>query len=200
MTDLFKDKAEDWDARPVPAIISQGVGEALLSAVTLSADMHVMDFGAGTGLICTHVAPHVERVYAVDISSAMLEKLASKPALRGKVETVCRDIGVTPLGRPVDLIVSAMAMHHVADLSKLVQTFADHLSPGGAVALADLDTEDGSFHPPEVEGVFHNGIDREELRGALQASGFADIRFTTAVRVEKGDKTYPIFLGVAIKA
>ena len=54
--------------------------------------MRVMDFGAGTGLVCAHVAPHVATVYAVDISEAMLAQLAAKPELRGKVEIRCQDI------------------------------------------------------------------------------------------------------------
>ncbi|MFT5434787.1 MAG: putative TPR repeat methyltransferase [Myxococcota bacterium] len=200
MTDLFKDKAVDWDERPVPTRISEGVGAALLKAVILSPDMHVMDFGAGTGLLASHVAPHVERIYAVDISAAMLEKLAAKPSLQGKVKTVCRDILKTPLGTSVDLIVSAMAMHHVADLGQLVQAFADHLPTGGVIAVADLDSEDGSFHPSNVEGVFHDGIDRETLRDHLKASGFGDIDFVTAVTIDKNEKRYPIFLVTAVKS
>ena len=75
MNDLFQHKAGDWDTRPAPVQISAGVGRALRERVDLRDDMSVMDFGAGTGLICAHVAPHVGRVYAVDVSAAMLEKL-----------------------------------------------------------------------------------------------------------------------------
>ncbi|NIV32583.1 MAG: methyltransferase domain-containing protein, partial [Anaerolineae bacterium] len=67
------------------------------------------------------------------------------------------------LERQFDLIVSAMALHHVEDTERLLQRFHQHLSPGGGIALADLDQEDGSFHPPEVEGVFHDGFDRTAL-------------------------------------
>ncbi len=45
-----------------------------------------MDFGAGTGLICPQTAAHVEKITAVDISQALLEKLGAKPALQNKVE------------------------------------------------------------------------------------------------------------------
>ena len=139
MTDLFHDKAQDWDAQPMPVRISAGVGAALRARVPLGPELRVMDFGAGTGLVCAQVAPHVHTVYAVDISAAMLDQLAAKPELRGKVEVVHQDLLATPLGRPVDLIISAMALHHVEDTARGI------LSPtrirandyrGGPVGLA----------------------------------------------------------------
>jgi len=200
MNDLFQHKAGDWDTRPVPAQISAGVGTALLERVDLRDDMLVMDFGAGTGLICAHVAPRVRRVYAVDVSAAMLEQLAAKPELQGKVEPTHIDILETPLPHQVDLIVSAMAMHHVEDTGRLLQAFADHLVPGGRVALADLDSEDGSFHPPDTEGVFHHGFDREVLRRQLEEHGFSGVELATALEVEREGKRYPVFLVTATRA
>ncbi len=197
MVDLFQDKAAAWDARPVPMQISTGVFAALQQAVTFSPEQVVMDFGAGTGLICAKVAPHVGRVLAVDISAAMLEKLAEKPELQGKVEIFCQDILSAPLDRQADLIVSAMAMHHVEDTAALLRAFYDHLAPGGQLALADLDAEDGTFHPPDAEGVYHAGFDREALAALLQAAGFSTPRFTTACEVEKEGRRYPIFLVTA---
>jgi cyclopropane fatty-acyl-phospholipid synthase-like methyltransferase len=176
------------------------VGRALLERVALRDDMAVMDFGAGTGLICAHVAPHVGRVYAVDVSAAMLEQLAAKPELQGKVDVMHVDILATPLPHQVDLIVSAMAMHHVEDTGRLLEAFAGHLPPGGKVALADLDSEDGSFHPPDTEGVYHLGFDRDALRAQLTAHGFCDIDFTTAVEVDRDAKRYPVFLVTATRA
>jgi 2-polyprenyl-3-methyl-5-hydroxy-6-metoxy-1,4-benzoquinol methylase len=200
MTDLFEHKAGDWDTRPVPAQISAGVGAALRARVPLGADLRVMDFGAGTGLICAHVAPHVKTVYAVDISAAMLAQLAAKPELQGKVEVRCQDILEQPLGESVDLIVSAMAMHHVRDTARMLRTFASHLVPGGRVALADLDREDGSFHPADTEGVFHHGFEREALGQELARSGFTDVEFGTAAEVDKNGRRYPVFLVTATRA
>ncbi|MCA9659774.1 MAG: methyltransferase domain-containing protein [Myxococcales bacterium] len=200
MSDLFQDKADDWDTRPIPAQISEGVFASLHEHVALTEDLRVMDFGAGTGLVCAQIAPHVERVLAVDISRAMLDKLAAKPELAGKVEIHCQNIVDEPLGATVDLVVSAMAMHHVEDTRALLRSLNDHLAPGGRVALADLDAEDGSFHPPDTEGVFHAGFDREALGELLADAGFADVRFVTACEVHKGERAYPIFLVTATKA
>lgn len=199
MADLFVDKAADWDTRPVPVQIAQGVGAALRARVPLRADLRVLDFGAGTGLLCAQVAPQVAVVYAVDISEAMLAKLAAKPELAGKVEVRCQDLLAQPLGHPVDLIVSAMAMHHVQDTAALVRAFAAHLVSGGRIALADLDREDGTFHAPGTEGVFHHGFDRDALRGLLTDAGFTDIEIATATRVDRDQRGYDVFLVTAVR-
>jgi predicted TPR repeat methyltransferase len=199
MTDLFEDKAEDWDMRDVPRQLSAGIGACIRDNVELDDAMRVMDFGAGTGLVTGHLASRVSRVTAVDVSEAMLAKLASKQELQGKVEVVCQDILERPIGRQFDLIVSAMAMHHVEDTAMLLKRFAEHLEPGGVVALADLDAEDGSFHPEGTQGVYHAGFDRDAFRSLLEGQGFEDIRFFTATEVRKEDRSYPVFLAVATR-
>lgn len=200
MTDLFAHKAEEWDKRPVPAQISEGVFQAIQENVSLSPSMTVMDFGAGTGLICSKLAPLVKQVYAVDISAAMLEKLCEKIELKEKVETFCQNILETPLSQKVDLVVSAMAMHHVEDTQKLLHTLSSHMHAGGTIAIADLDKEDGDFHPADVEGVYHDGFERETLVPLFEEAGFTDVSFVTACEVQKEEKAYPIFLVTARKA
>ncbi len=200
MADLFDEKAADWDAGDMKQKLSKGIGSAILKSIHLSEAMHVMDFGAGTGLISSHLASKVKRITAVDISPAMLEQLAAKPELKGKVETVCQDIIKQPLGRQFDLIVSAMAMHHVLDTTLMLQRFAEHLEAGGQIALADLDEEDGTFHPADIEGVYHAGFNQMELQGILAKAGFVDIAFQIVITVFKDDKPYPVFLVTATKA
>ncbi|MEJ2141062.1 MAG: methyltransferase domain-containing protein [Gammaproteobacteria bacterium] len=199
MADLFNEKAQDWDQNDMVTQLSKAIGDTILDQVVLEPHMQVMDFGAGTGLISSHVAPRVEKIVAVDISDAMLEKLVAKPELSGKVEAVCQDIIDNPLNAEFDLIVSAMAMHHVENTRQLFYTFASHLKPGAKVALADLDKEDGSFHPEDTEGVFHHGFERDSIQDMLKEHGFDEISFTTAHTVNKEDKNYPIFMVTATK-
>ncbi len=194
MTDLFQDKAQDWDAQERVRTLSNGIGTALLKRIPFSESMQVMDFGAGTGLLSGHVAPYVAQVFAVDTSPAMLAQLKAKPGLQGKVETVCQNILETPLNQTFDVIISAMALHHVDDTSHLFQQFVKHLKPGGQLALADLVSEDGNFHPPEAEGVFHAGFDPQEIQSLLRQHGFEQIEFETVHTVNKAGVDYPIFL------
>ncbi len=199
MTDLFADKAQDFDTMDVPQQLSAGIGRTILERVELRPDMRVMDFGAGTGLLTSHVAPRVGRVTAVDVSASMLERLAAKEELRDRVEVVCQDILDCPLDLRFDLIVSAMAMHHVEDTAQLLARFWDHLEPGARVALADLDAEDGDFHPADIQGVYHAGFERPHVQSLLEAQGFVDIELVTAVTVRKNDKPYPVFLATATR-
>jgi ubiquinone/menaquinone biosynthesis C-methylase UbiE len=198
MSDLFHDRAADWDNQPVPAQISAGVTRALRQRVALGPDDIVLDFGAGTGLIAGAIAPFVAHIHAVDISEAMLTQLAAKPELRGKTTIHRQDLLVEPLDVEVDLIVSAMALHHVADTPGAMRALRRHLRPGGRLALADLDAEDGSFHPPGAEGVFHAGFDRAALGELMRAAGFTDVVFDTATEVTKDGRRYPIFLVTAV--
>lgn len=199
MSDLFKEKAVEWDANQMRQELSSAIGNSILKYVPLDEQMEVMDFGAGTGLLTSHIVPRVKKVAAVDTSPSMLEKLANKPEFHGKVMPVCQDITEQPLDARFDLIISAMAMHHVANTRHLFAAFADHLQPGGRVALADLDKEDGTFHPADAEGVFHHGFEREDLQAIIADNGFVDIRFETAHTVDKEGKRYPIFLVMATK-
>jgi SAM-dependent methyltransferase len=199
MTDLFKEKAKNWDANERRKQLSQGIGGAILNNVALHDQMHVMDFGAGTGLITAQVAPLVKKVTAVDVSESMLAKLMSKEELKGKVDILCQDITLHPMGVEHDLIMSAMAMHHVEDTHRMVQSFAQHLKPGGQLALADLDAEDGGFHSSPSEGVFHAGFERAAFAEILQQHGFKDIHFVTAYTAVRENGDYPIFLAMARK-
>lgn len=199
MADLFKEKAETYDSEDLAKELSSAIGGAILKKVSFHDRMHVMDFGAGTGLISSHVAPRVEKITAVDISEAMLGKLMAKPELQGKVDGVCRNIMEDPIDAQFDLIMSAMAMHHVEDTDRLIQSLSGHLKSGAKVVLADLDTEDGSFHPEEIQGVYHDGFDREGLKSILDKHGFTNIDFVTAHTFKRDGKDYSVFLTTAEK-
>ena len=199
MADLFEEKAKDWDVNEMVLALSSSIGSTIKKQVELSETMHVMDFGAGTGLVTAQVANQVGRVTAVDVSQSMLDQLVAKEHLELKVDTVCQNILELPLDTKFDLIVSAMAMHHVEDTNALVRSFAEHLKPGARVALADLDSEDGTFHSADAQGVYHHGFDRGEFQSILESNGFKDVNFVTAHTVNKEGKTYPIFLVTAAK-
>jgi len=199
MSDLFKEKAIDWDASQMRTQLSSAIGTAILTHTPLDENMAVMDFGAGTGLLASHITPRVKTLAAVDTSESMLEKLVAKPEFHGKVTAICQDITRQPLNSKYDLIISAMTMHHVEDTDNLFATFHKHLVPGGRIALADLDKEDGTFHVAGTEGIFHHGFARDALTILIEKNGFTDIQFYTAHSIERNGKNYPVFLVTATK-
>ena len=106
------------------------------------------------------------------------------------------ETGPVDLGGPYDLIVSSMTLHHVADVPALFQQFTHHLHPGGRVALADLDEEDGRFHDAAMT-IHHRGFSRDQIQAWLKDAGFQEILLGTATVTQKEGRTYPVFLASA---
>ena len=62
-----------------------------------------------------------------------------------------------------DLIVSAMAFHHIKDTFPMLSILKEKLNKNGILAIIDLDEEDGSFHPdPKNMGVHHFGFSKDQ--------------------------------------
>lgn len=192
----FDQVATTWDREARRVELAQAVAAEIGRRISLSPEIDVLDFGCGTGLLTLALQPLVRRVTGADTSSGMLDQLKQKleAGNLANVEAVLLDRdSPLSLGTRFDLIVSSMALHHVADLPTLFGRFHGLLHAGGRIALADLDREDGSFHE-DTTGVFHLGFDRRELHADLAAAGFADLAATTAVVTRKGDQAYPVFL------
>jgi hypothetical protein len=92
-----------------------------------------------------------------------------------------------------------MTLHHIADVPALFGQFMQQLHPGGRVALADLDEEDGSFHEAGVS-LHHRGFPRQRIQVWLEEAGFAEIHLETAMATLKEGRTYPVFLATAKRA
>lgn len=201
MTNPFDRRARTWDDDPRRGQLAADIFSALAHRVPLQPGWTALDYGCGTGLLTLALAPRVRRLTAVDSSRGMLDALARKTADQqiANVDLLLIDFAsAPPPPGPFDLIASAMTLHHVADTGRLLRTFHAQLKPGGHLALADLDAEDGTFHS-DPAGVHHAGFNRETLAGQLTAAGFDGIRFDTAARIEKNNRAYPVFLVTARK-
>jgi 2-polyprenyl-3-methyl-5-hydroxy-6-metoxy-1,4-benzoquinol methylase len=200
-TEHFDQAAATWDMADRRVALASAVVEALAARIPLSKDLAVLDFGCGTGLVTLALAPRVGRVAGADTSPGMLKVLAEKATTQGlSVDLQPLDSeGSGDLGGPYDLIVSSMTLHHVAEVPQLFRRFAQHLQPGGQVALADLDEEDGSFHEAGMS-IHHRGFPRERIQAWLEEAGFEDIHLETATVTRKEGKDYPLFLATARKA
>jgi ubiquinone/menaquinone biosynthesis C-methylase UbiE len=202
----FDDAAATWDEEPRRVKLAEEIASAMLREIEITPDMDVLDYGCGTGLITLCLQPHVRRITGADISNGMLDALREKVRMLSvtNVNTVSLDPGKNiPVTGRFHLVVSSMTLHHVPDVGSLLKEFNRLLLPGGMLALADLDAEDGSFHGDTIPAA-HAGFDRGAMQDMLRAVGFRDIRDTTAAVVEKGTATgetrrYPVFLMVALK-
>jgi 2-polyprenyl-3-methyl-5-hydroxy-6-metoxy-1,4-benzoquinol methylase len=195
----FDAAAADWDEKPRRVKLAQEIADAISAALPLSKTWDAMDFGCGTGLVTLNLAPHLASIVGIDSSLKMVERLNAKVSeqdcanARGKRLDLER--GELPKGH-YHLITSAMTMHHIPEIVPLLTALRKLLHPGGRVALADLEAEDGSFHENPT-GVFHHGFSHEEFTQLLSRSGFTDITITTVTEVTKGERSYPVFLATA---
>ena len=98
----------------------------------------------------------------------------------------------------LNVIVSAMAMHHIEDPKKQFAKFSKALKSGGMLAIADLAKEDGSFHA-DNNGVYHFGFSPDELKAFYIENGFLEPVILVAHTVKKADRGYDILLSFARK-
>ena len=203
----FDQAAATWDDNPRRVEMAGAVAEAMRRDVPLRPDMKVMDFGCGTGLITRRLGSQVASITAADTSSEMLAVLARKAQASGlrNVETLLLEPGYpSPQGPTYDVIVSSMVLHHIEDVPHLLERFATWLRPGGWVAIADLEPEDGTFHA-DGRHVIHHGIDPSALAGQIETNGLAvrSVRTVHTIRRQPEGaaevRAYPVFLLTAQK-
>jgi len=188
-TNHFDEAAVSWDNEPRRVLLMKAIGKTIVQEAKLHAKMKVLDYGCGTGLVGLFLLPHVHSVIGADNSPGMLTVLQKKIA-----EGNLRSMKTTQLnleGDPVPrdrfhMIVVSLVMHHIKAVDKVLRAFHQLLLPDGTLCIADLDTEPGSFHPPEVaHTVHHYGFDRATLKSQLTKIGFSKTKDTTVTTFEK---------------
>jgi ubiquinone/menaquinone biosynthesis C-methylase UbiE len=202
----FDEKAKDWDT-PKSKERAKNIADAIRSHVPLSNQMSAFEYGCGTGLLSFELRGEVGSIILADNSEGMLEVLREKINTRSAddMKPIKLDLSTDPLpDEQFDLVYTMMTLHHIRDTNQILSQFNALLNPGDYLCIADLDKEDGSFHGHDVDDV-HKGFDRKELTELAKNSGFTDISFSTAYKMErevneKGEtKIFPIFLMVAQK-
>jgi len=200
----FDRKAADWDKKRMRRELASAVSPAI-TKLPLNRNMLALDFGCGTGLVSIPLAGKIGEIIALDSSAGMLEVLDEK--LRSQkitnIQTLCAEIENAKLPESFDLIFTSMALHHIALIEPVLQRFSELLKPGGTVAIADLDAEDGSFHKPGSEEK-HHGFDRATLEENLLRLGFSASTYSTVHTIKKTMKDgsfrdFTVFLATAKK-
>jgi len=199
VTNDFDQKAKTWDADPVRTARARDIALQIRERIPLTGGMDVLDFGSGTGLLGFQLLPHVASVTFADPSEGMLREVAAKLQAGGHPggHTVFLDPNALALPRRYAAIVSLMTLHHVADPTAVIGVLADHVEPGGWIALCDLETEDGTFHEDPHADV-HHGFDRPTLVSLLEGLGYTKVTASSAYVMRKelpeGPREYPLFL------
>jgi putative AdoMet-dependent methyltransferase len=140
--------------------------EDIISALGLRPEHTVIDMGCGTGAFVLHAAPRCKKVYAVDVSAAMLAYLKQKAEKDNIRNIEYHQAGILTYehtGDPVDAVVSVATLHHLPDFWKLVglRRVADMLKPGGKLCLFDVVY---SFNAREYKTAFDQWVSSTETK------------------------------------
>lgn len=154
---------------------------AILRGLGLSTHSTLVDLGAGTGTFSVAAAPYCRRVFAVDVSSAMLAAIRGKVARLGLTNVTVVRAGFLTYEHPAgtaDFVYTRNALHHLPDFWKTValERIAAMLHPRGVLRLRDLVF---SFAPGDATSVADawlasaptspdEGWTREELEAHLR--------------------------------
>src|SRR5512137_1302531 len=172
-TDDFDARAATWDDDPAKTERARDVAAAIGRSVPLAPAMRALEYGCGTGLLSFVLRPRLGAITLADVSQGMLDVAAAKIAAAGDpaMRTVKLDLVADPLpAERYDLAYSLMTLHHIPDTAAILARFRAVLREPGWLAVADLDTEDGSFHGAGFDG--HLGFDRDRLGALARAAGF----------------------------
>jgi tRNA (cmo5U34)-methyltransferase len=103
--------------------------------------LHALDLGAGTGLFSSLLLERVPqaRIDLFDGSAAMLDQAKARFSGRADFGYRIGDMADAELGGPYDLVISALAIHHLSDEDKqgLFARILAALRPGGLFVNAE---------------------------------------------------------------
>lgn len=199
MTD-FNIAARSWDSNNIHVQRSEAIAKSLLARIPVQPGMEALEFGAGTGILGFMLADRFCSITMMDSASEMVAVMKEKvdAAEDSNLKPVFFDLTKEPyVAKTFDLIFSQMALHHVDDTQALFHRFYELLHISGFLAVADLYTEDGSFHGSGFDG--HNGFHTAVLEEQMKKAGFHSVQTETCFTMQKGANSYPIFLMIARK-
>jgi ubiquinone/menaquinone biosynthesis C-methylase UbiE len=201
----FDQKAATWDNNPMHYERSAAIVEAMQEMIPISREMTALEYGAGTGITGFLLKDQLKSITMIDSSEEMIKVMKEKIIASGEknLKAVFYDLEKKIWeGASFDLVMTQMVMHHVNDIPGMLKKFYEMLNPGGYLAIADLYTEDGSFHGENFTG--HKGFDPEQLSGKMAETGFHGINhrkcFTIKKAVQDGKtRDFDVFILTARK-
>lgn len=182
----FDNKAAEWDKNRMYHKRAAAVAGEIRKMIPLSREMRALEFGPGTGLLSLMLKDQLKEIILIDSSAGMVKVLNEKIEAEAvqNLRVLHLDLEHEDLSDgKFDLIYNLMVLHHVSDVEKIIGKFREMLKPGGYLAVADLYSEDGSFHGGGFSG--HRGFDPEKLATMLEERGFAGITHRTAYVIDK---------------
>jgi ArsR family transcriptional regulator len=165
----------EWDHVREDLFGPQCTAEALLALV--DPRWVVADLGCGTGNGAELLAPHVERIIAVDREPAMLEAAGKRLAALSNVEFRQGELTSLPIDdASVDAAIVLLVLHHLPEPRLAVRETRRILRPGGVLLVMDMVAHDREAYRHTM-GHRHLGFDEKTVRGWEKDAGFASLAY-----------------------
>jgi SAM-dependent methyltransferase len=159
----------------------------------------VVDAGSGPGVVACLLADTFPgaRVVAVDSTEPLLERARARAERLGVADRFGTLAGELPdvlgdLDYPADLLWASRSVHHLGDQRAALAAFAEHLAPGGTIAVM----EDGlpARYLPRDIGIGRPGL--QSRLDALESEWFARMRASLPGTVDETED-WPALLTAA---
>lgn len=200
--DRFSGLAADWDERPGARERAESVAAAIRASIPLSGTSSALEIGGGTGLLSRALADDLGTAVVTDVAPGMVEaasRALADPRYAGwRAELFDVERDRLPAER-YDLVLSLLALHHMGDVASVLGRIFALVTPGGHVALADLEHDaDGGFHRHVTGFDGHHGFTREQLASLLTEAGLVEVQVEVAghdhKEVDGAMRSFPILL------
>ena len=171
---FFSTSAGQWD-RMRQELFGRRADVALLGL--LDESWVVADLGCGTGSVTQSIAPFVQRVIAVDESSAMLT--AARKRLHGIENVDIRNgrLESLPLADgEADVALLFLVLHYVADPQRVIDEAVRVLKPRGRLLVLDMMPHERQ-DLRQTMGHVWQGFERGVLGAWMEAAGLEDFRY-----------------------
>lgn len=182
----FDRQAQEWDKNPQHLERSQKVAFTM-NKMHPNMQGRALEFGAGTAILSFLLRDKFDEIILMDNSPEMVK------VMQRKIEHAHEEQRLKPTlfnleeddyqNGLFDVIFTQMVLHHVLPLQKILNRLSQMLKPDGILFIADLYSEDGTFHDDDFQG--HHGFDINKLTKHLHKASFIQITHEKAFVVEK---------------
>ncbi|KAM0324557.1 hypothetical protein ACHAQA_007942 [Verticillium albo-atrum] len=151
---------QDWVQallRGQERFITANAGALGLSPVKEGQDVRLLDYACGNGAMSWTLQPYITTTRGIDVSSAMVAAFNAQASSRGFAESRAHAVQAdlsspvteqpallsTAEWREFDIVVVAMALHHLEDPRGMLGALAARVRPGGRLLVVEWLREEG---------------------------------------------------------